>query len=63
MQVNPTHLVGEGVKVPLPAELSVNISFASQALASLDNFQIGNVEFRVFDLKFLWCNHDSFLEE
>lgn len=58
-----TYLVGQGVEVPLPAELGVNETTAGQTLASLDNFQVWHVQFGMLDLEFFWGDHNTLLEE
>lgn len=58
-----TYLVGQGVVVPLPAELCVDVSLAGQGLASLDDLEVGNVEFWVLDLELFGGDHNALLEE
>lgn len=56
-------LIGKGVEVPLPAELSVHVSSAGQGLHGLDDVKVRNLQLKVLDLEQLWGDQDAFLKQ
>lgn len=51
--------VGEGVEVPLPAELGVDVTARGERLARLDDLEVRNVKLGVLDLEVLGGNHHT----
>ena len=56
-------LVGEGVEVPLPRELGMDITTRGERLESLDNLKVGDLELRVLNVEVLGGDHNTLLEE
>ena len=52
-------LVGEGVVVPLPAELGVDEALGGQGLHNLDDEQVSGLELWVLNFEVLWGNEDT----
>ena len=58
-------LIGQGVVVPLPGELSLDISLGGQGLHQLDDFEVGDAldEWVVGSIEVLGSDQDTLFEE